>query len=86
MNEITLFTAFGLSAIMAPIIQQLFFKLNKIDEINQRSSHSVIASRTGGVSSFITVFIISIVWYAAAIEPYDFSLLVPLSMMFFITI
>ena len=75
-----------LSAIIAPIIQKLFISLNKIDLINPRSSHSVIATRTGGASSFITIFLISLFWYSIGNEPYDFSLLVPISMMFVIGI
>ncbi len=84
MNEITLFFVIALSTITAPVVQKLFFRLNKIDEINQRSSHTVKATRTGGVSSFITIFLLSSIWYTIGIEPYDFSLLVPISMMFII--
>ena len=84
MNILYLIFVFGLSVILAPIIQKLFIHLNKIDHINQRSSHSVIATRTGGASSFFSIFLISLLWYLIGSEPYDFSLLVPLSMMFII--
>ena len=84
MNLQTLFIVIGLSAFMAPLIQKLFFRLNKIDLINQRSSHSVKATRTGGVSSFLSIFLLSLLWYINGIEPYDFSILVPVSMMFII--
>ena len=60
MNLQTLFIVIGLSAFMAPLIQKLFFRLNKIDLINQRSSHSVRATRTGGVSSFSINFFIEL--------------------------
>ena len=84
MNLQTLFIVIVISAFMAPLIQKLFFRLNKIDLINQRSSHSVRATRTGGVSSFLSIFLLSLLWYINGIEPYDFSILVPISMMFII--
>ena len=70
-----------LSSIFAPILQKLFLKLNKVDSINQRSSHTGVATRTGGATSFITIFIISLYWYVIGIEPYDFSILIPISIM-----
>ncbi len=82
MNLYILLSVITLSAICAPIVQRIFFGLNKVDLINHRSSHSVKASRTGGASSFLTIFIISFFWYLIGIEPYEFSLLVPISMMF----
>jgi len=72
------------SSIFAPILQKLFLKLNKIDSINKRSSHAVIATRTGGATSFSTIFMISLFWYITGLEPYDFSILIPISMMFII--
>ena len=84
MNLQTLTVVIGLSALLAPITQKLFFSLKKIDIINPRSSHSVIATRTGGFSSFLAIFLISFIWYLNELEPYDFSLLVPISMMFII--
>ena len=60
----------------------LFLKYNKIDTINQRSSHDTLATKSGGVSIFIGLFIISLVLYFLNIELYDFSLLLPLGLMF----
>jgi len=74
----------ALSFIFATSLQKLFLKLNKVDSINHRSSHRVVATRTGGATSFITVFIISMFWYIIGLEPYDFSLLIPISIMFII--
>lgn len=73
-----------ISSIFAPILQKLFLRLNKVDSINQRSSHTGIATRTGGVTSFITIFLISLYWYVIGFEPYDFSILIPISTMFII--
>ena len=84
MNLQTLIVVIGLSALLAPIIQKLFVGLKKFDLINQRSAHSVIATRTGGGSSFLSIFIISFFWYLNEIEPYDFSLLIPISVIFIV--
>jgi len=84
MDIFTLFISLTFSATLAALVQRLFIKLNKFDVINQRSSHSAKATRTGGISSFLTIFIISVYWYIKGLEAYDFTLLVPLSMMFII--
>ena len=84
MNLQTLIIVLGLSTIITPITQKLFISLKKFDLINHRSSHSVVATRTGGLSSFLSIFLISFFLYLNGIEPYDFSLLVPISMMFVI--
>ena len=60
----------------------LFLKYNKIDAINQRSSHDTLATKSGGVSIFIGLFIITLVLYFLNIVLYDFSLLLPLGLMF----
>ncbi len=60
------------------IYQRLFLK-NKIhDEINDRSSHVVMATRSGGVSIFSVVFLISSYNYIIQNEIFDFSLIIPL--------
>ena len=84
MNLQTLIFTIGLSTIILPLTQKLFIGLKKFDLINQRSSHSVMATRTGGLSSFLSIFIISLFFYLNKVELYDFSLLVPISMMFVI--
>ena len=84
MNIYTLIISFSLSTLLIQIIQNLFIRLNKLDIINERSSHSTLATRTGGASVFLTIFIISTYWYLKGEEPYDFSILIPLSMMFII--
>lgn len=37
------------------IVQKVYLKNNILDQINPRSSHSVIATRSGGVSIFVTI-------------------------------
>ena len=59
---ITLFlTGFLGSTLLLKISQTFFLKKNIIDEINDRSSHRVIATRSGGIAIFITVLAISLV-------------------------
>ena len=72
------------SIILLKIFQSFFLKKNLIDEINDRSSHKVIATRSGGISIFLTVFLISCFFYFRSNEIYDFSILVPLSLLLFI--
>ena len=73
-----------LSTLVAPLIQLIFLKYKIFDPINQRSSHSVLATRTGGLACFSVFFLISIYFYLFEYEVYDFSLLIPLSIMFII--
>ena len=66
----------------------LIFKLNKkflskniIDEINDRSSHKTKATRSGGIAVFSSLFIISCFNYFNSIEIFDYSFLIPISLM-----
>ena len=64
------------------IIAQKYFLHNKyIDKINNRSSHSSLATRSGGISIFLTLFLISVYFYLSGLDIYEFSLLVPLSLL-----
>jgi UDP-N-acetylmuramyl pentapeptide phosphotransferase/UDP-N-acetylglucosamine-1-phosphate transferase len=64
------------------IIAQKYFLYNKyIDKINNRSSHSSLATRSGGISIFLTLFLISVYFYLSGRDIYEFSLLVPLSLL-----
>ena len=56
-------------------------KKNIVDNIKLRSSHSSIATRNGGVSIFSSIFIISSLFYAQGIELFDYSVLIPLSLL-----
>ena len=82
MNSLLFISAIILSAIVSPFIQKVFLIKKRHDQINHRSSHSVIATRTGGISSFIIVFLISLYFYVNEQEIYDYSLLIPMSIMF----
>lgn len=63
------------------IFQRLFFKKNIIDKVNDRSSHNVVATRSGGIAIFASLFIISSFYYFYSSEIFDFSLIIPLSIL-----
>ena len=61
--------------------QRLFLKMNYTDKIIARSSHKVIATRSGGISIFSILFIVSTYEYFRGNEIFDFSFIVPLSIL-----
>jgi len=63
------------------VFQSIFLKKNIIDTINNRSSHMVKATRTGGISLFMSLFLISIYFYISGFDLFDYSLLMPLSIL-----
>jgi len=77
-------SSFFLSIITSYYCQKLFFKKKMFDKINLRSSHNSIATRSGGLSIFIVLIIISIYFYLNGIEIFNFSILVPLSIVFLV--
>ena len=61
------------------ILSRNYFLKNKIvDKINERSSHDLVATRTGGIGIFISILLISTYYYIRGITVYDFSILIPL--------
>ena len=66
------------------IFSTFFLRKNIIDEIKIRSSHKTIATRSGGIAIFLSVFLISIFNYISSNEIYNFSFLIPLSLLLFI--
>lgn len=67
-----------LSFILFQIIQSVFIHYKVFDKINYRSSHKTVATRSGGVSIFLSILIVSIYYYLNQIDIYDYSLIVPL--------
>ena len=59
----------------------LFRRKGLVDKINSRSSHSSIATRSGGIGIFIVVFCFSLIHYVQGIDLFEYSLLVPLSLL-----
>ena len=64
------------------ILKKWFTILKKFDSINYRSIHQTRATKTGGIGVFITLFIFSFYFYLYQKEIFDFSLLIPLGIMF----
>ena len=81
MDQVLILTSFTLSCFIIIFSQKYFLNNNFIDKIKTRSSHSSIATRTGGISIFSTLFLISIYFYLIGYDIYEFSLLIPLSLL-----
>ncbi|MEL1223677.1 MAG: MraY family glycosyltransferase [Candidatus Neomarinimicrobiota bacterium] len=82
MNSILLIiSSISVSVLFIVFFQKLFIKKNFIDEINDRSSHNVIATRSGGLAIFCTIFVISTLNYFNSVKIFDYSLIVPISLM-----
>ena len=73
-----------LSGILTYFIQKIFIHFKKFDDFNHRSSHKTLATRTGGIGVFGTLLIISLYYYFNKIELFDYSLFIPLSIMFIV--
>lgn len=77
-------TAFIVVIFLTILIQKIFINYKKFDEINQRSSHTSLATRTGGIGIVLSLFLISIYNYSFGIEIFDYSLFIPLGIMFIV--
>ena len=71
-----------LSSIIHFTVQRFFIYKKKFDDFNHRSSHNTLATRTGGIGVFVTLLIISSYYYFNKIELFDYSLFIPLGIMF----
>ena len=65
-------------------IQKVFIYYKRFDDFNHRSSHKTLATRTGGIGVFLTVLIISLFYYSQSIEIFDYSLFIPIGIMFIV--
>lgn len=79
-----LIAAFVLSSILHFGVQKLFIYFRRFDDFNHRSSHKTLATRTGGIGIFLTVLTISLYYYFQKVELFDYSLFIPLGIMFII--
>lgn len=70
-----------ISLVCVIVFQKIFISKNIVDIINSRSSHSEIATRTGGISIFMSIFLTSIFYYVQGFELFNYSLLLPLSIL-----
>ena len=71
-----------LSAVLNYSIQKIFNYYKKFDDFNHRSSHNTLATRTGGIGIFTTLLLVSLFFYFQGIEIFDYSLFIPLGIMF----
>jgi len=74
-------SAILISSVLNFLFQREFIKRNILDKINNRSSHQSIATRSGGIAIFSTIFVISTYNYFNSVEIFDYSLIVPISLM-----
>ena len=65
-------------------IQKIFIYYKRFDDFNPRSSHNTLATRTGGIGIFATLLIISLYFYFQNLEIFDYSLFIPLGIMFIV--
>jgi len=84
MDIYPLVTALGLSFLLHFGIQKVFIHYKKFDDFNHRSSHKTLATRTGGIGIFSTLLLISLYYYFQGIELFDYSLFIPLGIMFIV--
>ncbi|MDA7765498.1 undecaprenyl/decaprenyl-phosphate alpha-N-acetylglucosaminyl 1-phosphate transferase [Flavobacteriaceae bacterium] len=84
MNFPIYFLVFALSGILNYWTQKIFIHYKKFDDINHRSSHKTLATRTGGIGIFATLLFVSTYYYFNTIELFDYSLFIPLGIMFIV--
>jgi len=84
MNFPIYFFVFTLSGILTYWIQKIFIRYKKFDDINHRSSHKTLATRTGGIGVFSTLLFVSTYYYFNKVELFDYSLFIPLGIMFIV--
>lgn len=70
-------TSLVISFFIIVISQKFFIKRNLIDQIKMRSSHSSLATRSGGIAVFSTLFLISSYYYIIGVDIYEYSILIP---------
>ena len=84
MDGLLFLSGIVLSGVLHYFIQRIFIVLKKFDDFNFRSSHNTLATRTGGIGIFATLFIISFYYYLQGVEIFDYSLFIPLGIMFIV--
>ena len=84
MNYPVYFLVFLLSGVLIYFIQKIFIHYKRFDDINHRSSHKTLATRTGGIGIFLTLLLVSSYYYFNKVELFDYSLFIPLGIMFIV--
>ena len=73
---------FFLSIVLNYFIRNFFIKKKLFDEMNYRSSHKTLATRSGGLVLFLVIFSYCTYLYFKGEQPFDFSILIPLAILF----
>ena len=81
MNLTLILSSVFFSTTACIFIQKYFISKKKFAQINSRSSHSSIATNSGGISVFISIFCISCILYLNGVEIFDYKIFVPISLM-----
>ena len=81
MNFEIILSSITISCLSLFFFQKVFLKKGITDKINIRSSHSAISTRNGGIAIFLSVLIISSISYLSGYEIFDYSVLVPLTIL-----
>ena len=55
-----------------------------VDAIISRSSHNTLATRTGGITLYSVIFLVMIYLYFKGEQSFDFSIMIPISIMFIV--
>lgn len=84
MNIDLFLSALGLSVLFHFGVQKVFIYYKKFDDFNHRSSHNTLATRTGGIGVFASLFLISSFYYLKGVELFNYSLFIPLGIMFIV--
>lgn len=84
MNTTLYFLVLTSSFFLSFGLKRVFASLKKFDAINHRSIHRTKATKTGGISIFLTIFIFALYFYFQSEEIFDFSILIPLGIMFIV--
>ena len=66
------------------IVHKVYLKNNMVDEINQRSSHTVTATRSGGVSIFVSLIVILLLYSLIYQLEYNMFIWLALSLSLFL--
>ena len=73
-----------LSGLLTYFTQKMFVYYKRFDDFNDRSSHKTLATRTGGIGVFTALLSVSLYFYFNTIELFDYSLFIPLGIMFIV--
>tara|TARA_B110000027_G_C16060301_1_gene274161 strand:- start:97 stop:1035 length:939 start_codon:yes stop_codon:yes gene_type:complete len=84
MNYPYYFLVILLSGFLTFFIQKIFVHYKRFDDFNHRSSHKSLATRTGGIGIFTALLSTSLYFYFNKIEIFDYSLFIPLGIMFIV--